>query len=59
MTKNSLYNSTIWVEFGIKKQLTATFFRNLNLNVSINLRPADKILINHPDYTEDIYIISK
>ena len=41
MTKSSFYNSTIWEEFGIKKQLTAIFFRSLNLNVSINLGPAD------------------
>ena len=41
MTKSSLYNSKIWLEFGIKKQLTATFFRSLNLNVTIKFGPAD------------------
>ena len=41
MTISSIYNSTIWVELGIKKQLTATFFGSLNLNVSRNLGTAD------------------
>ena len=54
-------------EFVIKNQLTATFFRSLNLNVSRNLGQLtlaipffkllllDKILMNYPDDTEGLH----
>ena len=61
MTKSSLYNTILqyeYLDFRIKKQLTATFFRSLTINVSRNLGTddfnfllLDKILMNHPDFT--------